>query len=1194
MLTKEQILANINNNIGQTFAYPAWNVLRPFKIKKVYNKDHHTHISFVYQTKDKKELEKDITLSIIYEAYEHFYKTGEFKEEKDKKDKNGIRKLVNSLISDDRIAPKYIYINSYTVKIKRAEDGVDKNGKKKYKEEYDGLKQAINKNGEECPIILCDSLESYSFPDIFAPSPLLNGKYQVNKNIIKIDFKYCPLSVRQYIYKNGVYVDGIKYVRYKRTASASRHGTCLFIQEKLFKNLNKWSESILSLDIEDNKKNEEFVNKLSLNYSSFESYKALTLSTIDNIFLYNPKNILVIKDEEQPANNETVIRVVNKEAAEKLPTYISLKNDNTQYEKELLECDDLVAFIDNVDIRNKIWDGQGLADVSLFEDKERFVFRPHGSAPYKDGHGMMFVRNRFFKSCLFNTKLQKYLKEEILEKHGLMLEDKVSEHKDILNGVTLAKTFKDIKIVVTYSSLKFLKFFKEKDYEKVIKKWMNSVGKEKDNTPFAVTKVDKNTSYRLNDKSAVRTSYQLLNTLCFKKDKPHVRDAFKDYLDLLFYARNDLSNFKQLLKSVSPNRKEFTHSYNLSLRTCKQLAVERLLDCNDIFYSQRAFKETADKLIDDLFKRAKEGKLLVNGRSATLFGNPFEFLRAIERGTTFEQDIHEHEAYSPQFDRVVRSGDTNDKANLMIIRSPHIMMGNIYIAKNVENKNISTWFNNLDNIICINSAGENVLNRLNGSDFDSDFALVTDNNTLIELSRNDETQTFAKYSVPHNDIQTNGLVPLLDKDYKPNYNKIAEVDSKLAHNNIGKIVDTSQKINSLIWYLFRKHGNDRSYLWKPYFMDSVLEVLSNVEIDAAKHESIINSSKVLLSINEQLGKILDNEGLGFFNEEKMVEQKNEDTEAITQMKPPSYFKAKQGRENYKDKAEFYLFFGDKKTAKKLAETVDLSGVDIPNLDSTIKNAKYYFNKNKEKGCYKLPNLATSLRCFDFDLETGVASVAINLKITNGKRKFEVVDNINPSAEKKELSALKEKLPDGEYHIPVYVIYYYKDFTNYYYDYGSPMDIIYKEIKEIASYNPQLPEFGEHNIKTEKLNITNYIGEVNTSNLSDGVKSFLGDVYKLYKRVSDGRDDGNDTVYLNDDINQIIYNHVKTLNDEDSVKSIIGAMVKGYKSVDINIAPCSAGFSNMNNLHFLILYIITSIGDSNDKDQQVYRIIFSKK
>ena len=50
-----------------------------------------------------------------------------------------------------------------------------------------------------------------------------------------------------------------------------------------------------------------------------------------------------------------------------------------------------------VDISNSIFDGQSLIDISILGKYDKY--------------GMVLLRNRFFKSCCFNTNLQEWFRE---------------------------------------------------------------------------------------------------------------------------------------------------------------------------------------------------------------------------------------------------------------------------------------------------------------------------------------------------------------------------------------------------------------------------------------------------------------------------------------------------------------------------------------------------------------------------------------------------------------------------------------------------------------------------------------------------------------------------------------------------------------------------------------------------------------
>ena len=163
-------------------------------------------------------------------------------------------------------------------------------------------------------------------------------------------------EIREYLYTHGFDIDGVHYVRYKRSAGASRDGRCLFIAEPLYADMMAWSSCGLSADgVADQ--------------ASWQAYIALTLSSIESTIKLPKKSILIIRDRVSRFTTEAVC---------------------------VKETDghDLMAEEEETEVENVIWDGEALLDVSVFKENN-----------YAD-KGMMLLRNRFFKTCAFNTNLQ--------------------------------------------------------------------------------------------------------------------------------------------------------------------------------------------------------------------------------------------------------------------------------------------------------------------------------------------------------------------------------------------------------------------------------------------------------------------------------------------------------------------------------------------------------------------------------------------------------------------------------------------------------------------------------------------------------------------------------------------------------------------------------------------------------------------
>lgn len=151
-------------------------------------------------------------------------------------------------------------------------------------------------------------------------------------------------------------------------------------------------------------------------------------------------------------------------------------------------------------ITNDIWEGESLLDESVFEKY------------YTDRH-MLLLRGKFFKSCAFRTKLQKWFADKYITLESLKAR----------GFITLAEDINQIVMVTTPNSLKYLKFAGSLT-EKNIRQWAAHT-----DSTFGVVKYDKST--RFFHGKMVQSSYQLLNTLSLseqevKQNCPSRSDSF--------------------------------------------------------------------------------------------------------------------------------------------------------------------------------------------------------------------------------------------------------------------------------------------------------------------------------------------------------------------------------------------------------------------------------------------------------------------------------------------------------------------------------------------------------------------------------------------------------------------------------------------------------------------------------------------
>ncbi len=150
-------------------------------------------------------------------------------------------------------------------------------------------------------------------------------------------------------------------------------------------------------------------------------------------------------------------------------------------------------------------------------------------------------------------------------------------------------------------------------------------------------------------------------------------------------------------------------------------------------------------------------------------------------------------------------------------------MGNIWLAENKENQLIDRYLNLTDEIVCINSIGENVLQRLSGSDFDSDTVLLTDNEILIKAAR----RNYHTFKTPTSFVTAKKVT----RYYTPE--EQADLDIKTSVNKIGEIINLSQELNSLLWDKLY-HGYSYKEIRHLYYDICQLDVMSGIEIDNSR------------------------------------------------------------------------------------------------------------------------------------------------------------------------------------------------------------------------------------------------------------------------------------------------------------------------------------------------------------------------
>ena len=570
-------------------------------------------------------------------------------------------------------------------------------------------------------------------------------------------------KIREHLYTHGFDIDDIHYVRYKRSAGSSRDGRCLFIADPLYQDMMTWSSCGLSADTVSDQ-------------ASWQAYIALTLSSIESAIRLPKKAILIIPDK--------VSRFTTKA--------VCVKEDATE---------GLTAEEEETEIENVIWDGEALLDVSEFE-----------SAGYGD-KGMMLLRNRFFKTCAFNTNLQKWFKDKGITTVGQ------------LAGYTTARKVEDIKLVITESSLKYLKFMpKGMNLGEAFKSWLDAVYEGKTTSTFGVVKTDKKPLHMFGNMAY--TNYQLINTINAAPEQiarflqptlDYLGKIQSDPMFLRYYAK--VASYDQITDGLAP----------MSVENYRHRVIMDMMARTAEFERTDFYKTYRDELCRSFKEKMKKGKVLIEGNYQTIFGNPYEFLYATihkDYEPTESLLFEENEAYTRRFE---------DGEWLLCARSPHITMGNLYIVQNQSYEEIDEYFNLTSAIVCVNAIGNNIQQRLNGCDYDSDTMLVTPNKFLCDAVN----EEYYHYGVPVCKVEPSGKT-----DYENSPQGLAKLDRVIANNLIGEIVNLSQFLNSLYWNEIC-YGRSMDEVKWIYLDVCKLAVLSGMEIDKAKRMYAVDAGKVL-------------------------------------------------------------------------------------------------------------------------------------------------------------------------------------------------------------------------------------------------------------------------------------------------------------------------------------------------------------
>ncbi|MEH7510888.1 hypothetical protein V7159_24920, partial [Priestia megaterium] len=260
----------------------------------------------------------------------------------------------------------------------------------------------------------------------------------------------------------------IHFEVYKRSASKSRTGQCIFINKKLKAKMQKWSR--MGLKFDPTKKHD---------LASLAAYESLVTSSLEGLVKINPKNMLIVDDVESVFNEKCAVVRENKQT-------------------KLLD-----SFEENVKVANSLFDGESLLDAEFFPENK----------------SMLLLRQHMFKSAAFATNLQKFFTDQ----HKAMTNPE-NENYDSTIPVNYADwkvedmfgnpiALSDVKFIFTPSSLKALKFSYTVGTKADMYDYWKELINEENEATFGICKGEKASKFGYSEDGEImhQTSYQILN-----------------------------------------------------------------------------------------------------------------------------------------------------------------------------------------------------------------------------------------------------------------------------------------------------------------------------------------------------------------------------------------------------------------------------------------------------------------------------------------------------------------------------------------------------------------------------------------------------------------------------------------------------------------------------------------------------------
>lgn len=780
-------------------------------------------------------------------------------------------------------------------------------------------------------------------------------------------------KLRKLIYTSTVEIDGIEYRFFKRGASKARTANVIFCKADMWDSL--LTPSLLGL---------KFKEGELYDLTSKEAYTSLIMSGIIGKINIPSDQILIINDLMSTSFPVEQTKTI-------------MNNDGTVEQKE-----------DIYYISNNMTDGEGLMDESIYL-KNKFL----------NESTCALLRNDFLKCNAVRTKLQEYYKELFKKDY------ETAEVFDMYRGWIPAK---NIRLVITASSCKYLKFADQYNSEtECYLDWLDKIPSD-----FGVVKTDHVGNYEFSN----RLSYQMINSMNLSSSEvselmQDELDYFKLLKDNTYVTSEELRKFNAELKKFNrAERNEMSYflkyindnnNEDIDLETSDMISA--LLNKNNDFRFTKKFKDWKNEQLQNYIKILRLGKIRIqNSLYAIMVSCPYEMLVA----TTKEKNKIDScimtgwECFNPHYP---------ENTEFLAIRNPQINEGNVAHMTNKYHEEYK-WFgyqveengemkHKHEFVVFVNTWDTDIMNRLQGCDFDIDTCYLSDFPLLVSKAK--EAQ---KYYTPTNGIEG-------DKSKKEYSEKsLSELDNYLGGSTmaIGKVVNKSAIFNAYMYNAINTEEYNEDYINKCFEASSTLSSYSQISIDMAKKSfsdsegEPLSLTKLMNQLNQKTYKYKTIENGKEVEKEERILKYQIDRENPIKIKLNTYLKELLKQENENHEIQYELvkpvnmdnklkeYKNDAKTYKKLTlqdKQVIFNKYDV---DIEVYARKMivpkFFKYVAKKNDYRIP---TPFECGMDYLEEILDNITTKAMETDVKQ---IKDLVNPQSSFKGTDYNKNKIDEA--------------------------------------------------------------------------------------------------------------------------------------------------------------------------------------